>query len=56
VATEVIKGAAKVRAALERYQYDLADETKAQVSRALIPVTNEAKGFAAVPRGLKLLV
>ena len=52
MATEVIVGAGKVRAALERYQYDLADETKAGVSRALIPVTNEAKGFAAVPRGL----
>jgi hypothetical protein len=52
VATEVIKGAAKVRAALYRYQNGLANETKAGVSRALIPVTNEAKGFAAVPRGL----
>ena len=52
MATEVIQGAAKVRAALYRYQNGLANETKAQVSRALIPVTNEAKGFAAVPRGL----
>ena len=52
MATEVIKGAAKVRVALYRYQDDLANETKAGITKALIPVTNEAKGFAAVPRGL----
>jgi hypothetical protein len=55
VATEVIKGAAKVRVALYRYQDDLANETKAGITKALIPVTNEAKGFAR-PSRLKLLV
>ena len=52
MAKVVITGAAEVRAALSRYQTDLANETKDGVTRALIPVTNEAKGFAAVPRGL----
>jgi hypothetical protein len=49
VATEVIKGAAKVRVALYRYQDDLANETKAGITKALIPVTNKARGFSSAP-------
>jgi hypothetical protein len=52
VATEVIKGAAKVRVALYRYQDDLANETKAGITKALIPVTNKARGFSSAPSGL----
>jgi hypothetical protein len=52
VATEVIKGAAKVRAALLRYQLDLADETKNGITKALIPVVNQAKGYGSAPQGL----
>jgi hypothetical protein len=52
VAKVVITGAAEVRAALYRYQTDLANETKDGVTRALIPVTNKAKGFASAPSGL----
>ena len=52
MAKVVITGAAEVRAALSRYQTDLANETKDGVTRALIPVTNKAKGFASAPSGL----
>jgi hypothetical protein len=52
VAAEVITGADKVRAALRRYEFGLADETKSEVTKALIPVTNKARGYATAPRGL----
>jgi len=52
VAKAVITGDLEVRAALRRYEKGLANETKAQVTQALIPVTNKARGFAEAPRGL----
>jgi hypothetical protein len=54
VATEVkaLRGSVKLRRGLLSYEYDLATETKIEVEKALIPVTNKARGFAAVPKGL----
>lgn len=52
MASKAIEGALKLRRALLHYELDLADETKAEVEKALIPVTEKAKGFATVPAGL----
>jgi hypothetical protein len=52
MASKAIEGALKLRRGLRYYEYDLADETKAEVGKALIPVTEKAKGFATVPKGL----
>ena len=52
MASKAIEGALKLRRALLHYELDLADETKAEVEKALIPITDKAKGFATVPAGL----
>jgi hypothetical protein len=49
---KALRGSLKLRRGLLSYEYDLAAETKTEVEKALIPVTNKAKGFATVPKGL----
>jgi hypothetical protein len=52
MASKAIEGALKLRRALLHFELDLADDTKAEVEKALIPVTDKARGFATVPAGL----
>jgi hypothetical protein len=52
MASKAIEGALKLRRALLHYELDLADETKAEVEKALIPIEDKARGFATVPAGL----
>lgn len=49
---KALRGSLKLRRGLLSYEYDLAAETKTEVEKALIPVTNKAKGFATIPKGL----
>ena len=49
---KALRGSLKLRRGLLSYEYDLAAETKTEIEKALIPVTNKAKGFATVPKGL----